>query len=41
MDKSIYDPAEPIDPTHCPTCRSGTPPLDPWLEDAIDPAPGA
>jgi hypothetical protein len=25
----------PIDPNHCPTCLSGTPPRDPWYEEAI------
>jgi hypothetical protein len=29
-------PVEPVDPTHCPTCLSGTPPRDPWYEEAIE-----
>lgn len=31
------EPYDPIDPTNCPTCRSGFQPLDPPYEDAIDP----
>jgi hypothetical protein len=31
------DPNDPIDPTNCPTCRSGFQPIDPGYEDAIDP----
>jgi hypothetical protein len=27
-----------IDPTGCPTCRSGFQPIDPPYEDTIDPA---
>jgi hypothetical protein len=26
-----------IDPTNCPTCRSGLQPTDPAFEDAIEP----
>lgn len=37
IDPTIYDPTDPIDPTGCPTCRSGTPPRDPYYDDAIDP----
>jgi hypothetical protein len=29
------EPKDPIDPTYCPTCLSGTPPRDPWYEEAI------
>lgn len=32
----IYPPIEPVDPTHCPTCLSGTQPRDPDYEVAID-----
>jgi hypothetical protein len=28
-------PKDPIDPNHCPTCLSGTPPRDPWYDEAI------
>lgn len=31
------EPYDPVDPTNCPTCRSGFQPLDPPYEDAIDP----
>ncbi len=31
------EPYDPVDPTNCPTCRSGLQPLDPPYEDAIDP----
>lgn len=35
------EPKDPIDPNYCPTCLSGTPPRDPWYEEAIgDPAVG-
>lgn len=28
-------PPQPVDPTYCPTCLSGTPPIEPGFEDAI------
>jgi hypothetical protein len=28
-------PIDPIDPTNCPTCRSGFQPIDPTYEEAI------
>lgn len=31
------DPYDPIDPTNCPTCRSGFQPIEPWYEEAITP----
>lgn len=33
------DPFEPetVDPTNCPTCRSGIQPIDPAFGDAIEP----
>jgi hypothetical protein len=38
---STVDPYEPygdaVDPTNCPTCRSGFQPIDPAYEDAIKP----
>lgn len=37
VEPTPYDPY-PVDPTNCPTCRSGFQPLDPWYEEAIDPA---
>lgn len=33
----MADPYNPIDPTNCPTCRSGFQPIDPGYEDALDP----
>lgn len=30
-------PYDPVDPTNCPTCRSGFQPIEPGYEDAIDP----
>jgi hypothetical protein len=35
--ESELEPYDPIDPTNCPTCRSGFQPVDPWYEEAIDP----
>lgn len=35
--EEIY-PTDPIDPTYCPTCFSGTPPRDPYFDDTIDPS---
>jgi len=35
IDRTPIDPGDPIDPTHCPTCLSGTPPRDPWYDEAI------
>ena len=32
----IDQPTDPVDPTHCPTCLSGTQPRDPYYEVAID-----
>lgn len=32
------EPTDPIDPTYCPTCLSGTPPRDPYFDEAIEPA---
>ena len=29
---------DPIDPTHCPTCLSGTQEPDPWYTDVVAPA---
>lgn len=29
------EPKDPVDPMYCPTCFSGTPPRDPWFDDAI------
>lgn len=34
----IREPVYPVEPTGCPTCLSGTPPRDPWFEEAIEPA---
>jgi hypothetical protein len=37
---STVDPFESpdaVDPTYCPTCRSGIQPTDPPFEDAIEP----
>jgi hypothetical protein len=31
----ITDPTDPVDPTGCPTCLSGTPPRDPWLDQVV------
>lgn len=30
------EPYDPVDPTNCPTCRSGFQPVDPGYEAAID-----
>jgi hypothetical protein len=32
-----YDSPDAVDPTNCPTCRSGFQPVEPPYEDAIDP----
>jgi hypothetical protein len=32
----ITDPFEPVDPTSCPTCRSGLQPTEPPYDDAVD-----
>lgn len=31
------EPYDPVDPTNCPTCRSGFQPIDPSYESALDP----
>ncbi|HEU4881595.1 MAG TPA: hypothetical protein VFT45_05100 [Longimicrobium sp.] len=32
-----YEPIDPIEPSGCPTCRSGFQPIEPPYEDTIDP----
>jgi hypothetical protein len=34
-ERAIVSTADPIDPTNCPTCRSGSPPRDEYYEAAI------
>lgn len=40
-DPDILQPTDPTDPTWCPTCLSGTGPTDPYIDEAIEPAPAA
>jgi hypothetical protein len=38
-DPGTLEPTDPVDPTWCPTCLSGTGPRDPYFEEAIEADP--